>query len=110
MRPIRAWIVFLFLGVDVLAQAQEHVISTFAGGAEHSPDGIITTIAGDGTTGYSGDGGFATRALFSGPIALAVDSAGNPVRGRWWGITQSGFCGRRGNVIACGPLKGEIAP
>ena len=33
MRPMRARIVFLFLGVAVLAQAQQYVISTFAGGA-----------------------------------------------------------------------------
>jgi sugar lactone lactonase YvrE len=42
-----------------------------------SPDGIITTIAGDRTAGYSGDGGPAIRASLSGPTSLAVDSAGN---------------------------------
>jgi sugar lactone lactonase YvrE len=42
-----------------------------------SSDGIITTIAGDGTLGYSGDGGLGTKASLSGPSALAVDSAGN---------------------------------
>ena len=42
-----------------------------------SQDGIITTIAGNGTQGYSGDGGPATRASFLWPSALAVDSAGN---------------------------------
>jgi sugar lactone lactonase YvrE len=44
---------------------------------EVSPDGIIRTIAGDGTFGYSGDGGPAVRASFLGPIALAVDGGGN---------------------------------
>src|SRR5207249_9212192 len=42
--------------------------------------GIISTIAGDGTTGYSGDGGPATSArLGLGPqqAGLATDSAGN---------------------------------
>jgi sugar lactone lactonase YvrE len=42
-----------------------------------SPDGIITTIAGDGTAGYSGDGGPAIRASIGGVMALAVDGAGN---------------------------------
>jgi outer membrane protein assembly factor BamB len=44
---------------------------------EISPDGIIRTIAGDGTQGYSGDGGPATRASLSSPTALALDSAGD---------------------------------
>ena len=38
--------------------------------------GLITTIAGVGTLGYSGDGGPATMASIS-PDGLAVDSAGN---------------------------------
>ncbi|HEY6346721.1 MAG TPA: hypothetical protein VIY49_34965 [Bryobacteraceae bacterium] len=41
-----------------------------------SPAGIITTIAGNGTSDYSGDGGPATNAQFSYPVRVAVDSAG----------------------------------
>lgn len=42
-----------------------------------TPDGIITTIAGNGTRGFSGDGGKATDASFRAPIGLAVDQFGN---------------------------------
>jgi len=39
--------------------------------------GIITTLAGNGTEGYGGDGGPAADALLSSPSGLAVDGAGN---------------------------------
>src|SRR6201999_436524 len=42
-----------------------------------APDGIITTVAGDGTTGSAGDGGPATAAQLNGPVAVDVDAAGN---------------------------------
>src|SRR5271165_4545121 len=38
---------------------------------------IITTIAGTGEGGFSGDGGPAIRAMFSDPRHLGVDGAGN---------------------------------
>ena len=40
------------------------------------PDGIIVTIAGNGTRGFSGDGGLATNAQLSGPYGIAVTSSG----------------------------------
>jgi sugar lactone lactonase YvrE len=39
--------------------------------------GIITTVAGNGTSGYAGDGGPATEASLSNPANLTVDSSGN---------------------------------
>ena len=42
-----------------------------------SPTGIITTVAGNGTQGYAGDGGQATSAQLQYPGGIAFDSAGN---------------------------------
>jgi hypothetical protein len=39
--------------------------------------GIITTVAGDGTSGYGGDNGAATLAKLRNPSGLALDSIGN---------------------------------
>ncbi len=42
-----------------------------------TPRGTITTIAGTGESGFSGDGGPATKAKVSAPRGLAVDGKGN---------------------------------
>jgi NHL repeat len=40
-------------------------------------NGVITTVAGNGIAGFTGDGGPATSAELNLPVSVAVDSAGN---------------------------------
>ncbi len=53
-----------------IADSHNHRIRVVAGG-------IITTLAGTGTPGYSGDGGPALAAQLALPTSLAVDASGN---------------------------------
>ena len=55
-----------------IADTQNHRIRKIT-----SSTGIITTIAGTGTSGFSGDEGPATNANISTPWGVALDSAGN---------------------------------
>jgi sugar lactone lactonase YvrE len=42
-----------------------------------TPDGIIHTIAGNGNSGFSGDGGPAASAMVNSPTGVAIDASGN---------------------------------
>ena len=70
----------LFLPSDVAADAEGNL---YIADNNHrrirkvTPDGIITTIAGNGRKGSDGDGGPAAEATLRGPRAVAVDPAGN---------------------------------
>jgi sugar lactone lactonase YvrE len=66
------WAVRVDLSGDVyVADADQNVVRKV------SPAGIITTVAGTGTPGYTGDHGPATSAELNYPTGLAVDPAGN---------------------------------
>ena len=49
-----------------------------------SPSGIISTVAGNGTQGFSGDSGSATSASLNSPTGVAVDAAGNLYIADYW--------------------------
>jgi hypothetical protein len=52
------------------------LITTFSRIRMISPDGILTTIAGTGVGGYSGDGGLATDAQLR-VFSIVTDRVGN---------------------------------
>ena len=72
--------------------------------------GIITTVAGNGSPGYSGDNGPATAAMLNYPEGIAIDGAGNlyiadSSNSRIRKVSPSGiittFAGN-GNVVSAG--------
>ncbi len=57
-------------GNVLIATADHHIRKV-------TPQGMITTIAGNGNVGYTGDGNMATAATLSNPAAVATDVFGN---------------------------------
>src|ERR1035438_3946223 len=64
-------------GVAVDATGNLYITSNARIRKVDAATGIISTIAGDGTDGFSGDGGLATLAEVNGPQSIAVDASGN---------------------------------
>jgi uncharacterized protein (TIGR03437 family) len=65
---------------DVAVDAADNVYIADAGNnrvRKVDTSGIITTVAGTGTDGFSGDGGTATQAMLNFPWGLATDASGN---------------------------------
>ena len=65
------------VGVAVDSAGNLYIADTGNNRIRKVSNGVITTIAGSGAQGYSGDGGPATIAALSVPTGVAVDSAGN---------------------------------
>jgi uncharacterized protein (TIGR03437 family) len=65
-------------GVAVDASGNLYISDTLNGVIRKvNASGTISTIAGNGVDGYSGDGGPATSAEFGSPVGIVVDAAGN---------------------------------
>jgi uncharacterized protein (TIGR03437 family) len=64
-------------GVAVDSAGNFYIADTSNNCVRKVSNGVISTVAGNGTPGFSGDNGPATSAQLYGPSGVAVDSAGN---------------------------------
>ena len=64
-------------GIAVDSAGNLYIAEFNSGRIRKVTNGAITTVAGSGTPGFSGDRGSATSAQLNGPEGVAVDSAGN---------------------------------
>lgn len=71
------------IAVSLCAATLPLVLGALSAPARAETQGNITTIAGNGTAGYSGDGGPATAAQLDAPEGVAADSAGNVYIADW---------------------------
>ena len=65
------------IGVAVDSAGNLYIADAFNNRIRKVSGGTITTVAGNGNQGFSGDGGSATSASLFGPGGIAIDSAGN---------------------------------
>lgn len=65
------------VAVAVDANSNLYIADTHNNRIREVSNGVITTIAGTGTAGITGDGGAATSAQLNYPTAIAVDTKGN---------------------------------
>ena len=77
---------FGMLGLDAVDSSGNLYIASLPNSrvVKVTPDGIITTVAGTGVGGYSGDGGPAVKAQLWGPEGVALDSQGNLYVSEWF--------------------------
>ena len=65
------------LGVAIDSSGNVYIADTANQRVRKVANGVITTVAGNGTHGFAGDGGSATSAQLWNPSAVAVDTSGN---------------------------------
>ena len=71
-------------GVAVDSAGNLYIADTYNGRIRKVTGGTITTVAGNASWGYYGDGGPATSASLNGPTGVALDSAGNLYIADYW--------------------------
>ncbi len=81
--------------VAVDASGNIYIADTLSNRIRRVTSGTITTFAGNGTFGFSGDGGPATSAMLTEPAGVTVDAAGNVFIADYWNarirrVTPSG--------------------
>ena len=64
-------------GIVADANGNAYFVASFHTVMRLDQNGVLTVVAGNGTPGYSGDGGLATNAQLNQPATIALDGTGN---------------------------------